>query len=188
MSKFPRCEFSDGPALRALCLMTYSFAVQALAMTISEPCQEWECESAFSDDSDMAQSFVWECSFERDSHVDQRLVAKTGFAGCPALENLWLVEHDEPPAFPWTAAKDHSGGLLSVRNLCFDDEEFAEFWEPDWRSVRKGFDRDGFPTMLSFPPEIMSFDEKFDPPSCGKKSNAEQAAKVSHRYGSHPSV
>lgn len=135
--------------------------MRTLAIPIDESLEEWRYVDSFSDDSWAAWSIILERK-GNETDFDQGPLSRDFFEQCHVLETLWFCEFASAP-WPWTAIRDASGTVKSVSCGLYDDDF-------DWG---RGFshdellDRDGFPLVLSFPREITSFDERWDPPRYG---------------------
>ena len=165
---FTNCKLSCSWYLQEIKLMAYGDSVRSLAMPLEHSVEESRFVHAFSDDSLIAESII-RASKENGTDIDQRPLARTFFEECHVLETLWFWEFASAP-WPWTAVRDVGGKVESVSCDYYEDDF-------DWDRMPGHYetlDRDAFPLVLSFPREITSCHERWDPPRYGRTPDDER--------------
>jgi hypothetical protein len=139
-----------------------------------------EIESRMSDDSDIARSMIrrrrdWH---EEPGDEEQEVIAAAYFGCCSALDRLYLVDWGSPT--PWGVTRSSDGSVEAVRCLEPDDDQsdFSVSSESN-QELQERFDGDGFPMVLDFPREILTYRTDQDPPNYGRETMEEMEARVS---------
>ncbi|KAF2685682.1 hypothetical protein K458DRAFT_486526 [Lentithecium fluviatile CBS 122367] len=145
-----------------------------------ESFRESEIESEISDNSSVAQSLIIRRRRYRESPFDEDPVsiATAYFRQCPTLDLTYLVRWGYSTPYGVTRASDGSIETKQpLEDMLDGDVSNLPNSYAHVRGYRTHVDGDGFPSVLSFPKQILTCRTDLGPPNYGRTSKEELNAK-----------